>query len=166
MTRDRTRGPFGHSIRVQSYNPVPPDDRQPSPGRDRRRGRRSKVECPAGGVGIPWSPVCVRTCLPPRRGRQARTGRQLAVPAVLGLPLHVEPRETTAEPHDGVLARLGVLLLRTKHQHGGIDVDNQPRRGLRFNGHLPQEPVVPPPQARQGDGGDPEQEPAQLVGFE
>ena len=102
--------PFDQRVVVKPF--VCADNHQPDSGRDLREAGREQVERPAGGVGV--------------------AGPQLAMPEVLALALEAEQRviRRTA-PLDRVVADPGVLLLAVDDQHGGVDIEDQPRRRSR-----------------------------------
>jgi hypothetical protein len=70
-------------------------------------------------------------------------GPQLALPEVLRLALEAEQRVIRrAPPLDRVVADPGLLLLAVEDQHGGVDVEDQPERRPRLDGHAVQQAVV------------------------
>ncbi len=88
------------------------------------------------------------------------------MPEVLALPLETEQRVVGGPTSfDRVVSDTGLFLFAVEHEHSGVDVEDQPRLGLRSDGHLPQETIVEPAHPRQRDRGDPEQEPPKRGGL-
>lgn len=90
----------------------------------------------------------------------------LAVPAVPADPLEAQQRVIRGPAAlDRVVADPGLLLFAVENQHGRVDIEDQPSRHPRVQGHLVQKPIVQGTQLGQGGGGHAQQKPAKRGGL-
>ncbi len=93
-------------------------------------------------------------------------GLQLAMPEVLGLALEAEQRMVGAPATLlGIVPLPGLLLLPVDHQHGGVDIEEQPGGGAGVAGQSIQEPVVQAAELREHARGHAQEEAAQCSGL-
>lgn len=79
-----------------------------------------------------------------------------------GLALEAQQRMVGGPtPLDGVVADLRLLLLTVDHEHGGVEIEDQPGRRAWPHSHALAKAVMNAPDLGQGRRGGPEQEPAE-----